>query len=196
MRPLFVICACLSLTRMAPAQTFRLTVPTGAHPSPITGRAFLFVARSDRTEPRLQSGASRTSEPFFGVDVLGLRPGAAVTVDPTTPGFPLTSLRLLPAGDYFVQGLLLPYTRFERADGHTIWAHQDAGEGQRFNTSPGSLVSAVRKVRIDPKGRGTVTLRLDQTLPPVAAQSVQVTQELADFAHEQSHRPGRQLAMR
>jgi hypothetical protein len=43
-----------------------------------------------------------------------------------------------------VQGLLLPYTQFRRSDGHTIWAHMDAGEGQRFNAAPGSLVSEVR----------------------------------------------------
>jgi hypothetical protein len=66
-----------------------------------------------------------------------------------------------------VQGLLLPYTRFRRADGHTIWAHMDAGEGQRFNRAPGSLVSAVRRVRIDPRAPDTVTLALDRTLPPV-----------------------------
>src|SRR5687768_18095585 len=50
----------------------------------------------------------------------------------------------------------VPYTRFARSDGHTIWAHMDAGEGQRFNRSPGSLVSEVRKVRIDPARKTAV----------------------------------------
>ena len=68
----------------------------------------------------------------------------------------LESLRLirgllaaLPAGEYFVQGMILPYTKFSRADGHTIWAHMDSWEGQRFNDAPGALVSAVQKVRVD-----------------------------------------------
>lgn len=152
----------------AVAQTFRLTVPAAAHAGPITGRAFVFVARRNAEEPRLQAGAERESEPFFGVDVEGVAAGQAVTIDASTPGFPLASLRQLPAGDYYVQGLILPYTQFRRADGHTIWAHMDAGEGQRFNRAPGSLVSEVRRVRIDPAAPTPIALALDRTLPPVA----------------------------
>lgn len=150
------------------AQTVRLSFPASAAAGPITGRAFVFIARTDRAEPRLQSGADRGSEPFFGVDVEGLRPGQVVTIDPRTPGFPIASLSRLPAGDYLVQGLILPYTEFKRSDGHTIWAHMDAGEGQRFNRSPGSLVSEVRKVRISPMARTVITLSLARVLPPVA----------------------------
>ena len=125
--------------------TFRLSYPAGAvaGTARITGRAYLFISRTDRAEPRLQSGSSRRSEPFFGVDVEALAAGATVTIDAGAPGFPLASLKDLPAGEYYVQGLLVPYTRFARADGHTIWAHMDAGEGQRFNDSPGSLASEV-----------------------------------------------------
>ena len=83
------------------------------------------------------------------------------------PGFPVASLNRLPAGDYFVQGMILPYTQFKRADGHTIWAHMDAGEGQRFNAAPGSLLSDVQKVRIDAAARTVVTLSLTKTLPAV-----------------------------
>jgi Putative esterase len=63
--------------------------------------------------------------------------------------------------------MILPYTQFKRSDGHTIWAHMDAGEGQRFNASPGSLMSEVQKVHIDPSRRATVTLSLAKTIPPV-----------------------------
>ena len=150
------------------AQVFRLSYPTGREAGPVTGRAFLFVARTDAREPRLQSGASRGSEPFFGVDVEAITPGTTITIDPSVPGFPVASLRQLPAGEYFVQGLFLPYTKFARADGHTIWAHMDAGEGQRFTNAPGSLVSEVRKVRIAPGSSDVVTLALDRVLPPVA----------------------------
>ena len=153
---------------LAGAQTIRLSYPATASAGPITGRAFVFISRTDKTEPRLQSGTSRGSEPFFGVDVTGLKPGEVVTIDPSVPGFPVASLTQLPAGEYYVQGLLLPYTEFHRADGHTIWAHMDAGEGQRFNSAPGSLVSDVRKVRIDPAARTPLSLSLTRTLPPPA----------------------------
>ena len=154
----------------ASAQTFQLSYPAGTNAGPITGRAFLFVARTDKEEPRQQSGPDRGSEPFFGVDVDALAPGKAVTIDPAVPGFPVASLSKLPAGDYYVQGMLLPYTRFKRSDGHTIWAHMDAGEGQRFNASPGSLVSDVQKVHIDPTRKtATVSLSLTRTIPAVPA---------------------------
>ncbi len=164
----FAAATLLSLATLpAPAQTVRLEIPRGAESGTITGRAFLFVARTDTREPRLQSGASRASEPFFGVDVESLAPGQSITIGPSVAGYPVTSLRELPAGDYYVQGLLLPYTRFARADGHTIWAHMDAGEGQRFNSAPGSLVSDVRKVHIAPGMSEVVTLQLTRTLPAV-----------------------------
>ena len=149
------------------AQTVRLSYPASVHSGPITGRAFLFVARTDKTEPRQQSGSFRESEPFFGVDVETLPPNTSVTFDATVPGFPLSSLERLPAGDYFVQGMIVPYTQFRRADGKTIWAHMDAGEGQRFNNAPGSLLSEVQKVRVDPARKTSLTLRLTKTIPPV-----------------------------
>jgi hypothetical protein len=166
-----LVLACVFVPSTTLAQTFTLSYPAGTHAGPITGRAFLFVARTDKSEPRLQSGSSEGSEPFFGVDVDALAAGKPVTIDPTVPGFPVESLKRLPAGDYFVQALLLPYTRFARSDGRTIWAHMDAGEGQNFNRSPGSLVSEVRKVHIDPARTTTVSLSLARIISPVPTQT-------------------------
>src|SRR4051812_14387050 len=101
-----LLASCVAAPRLAHAQTFQLSYPAGANAGPITGRAFLFVAHTNKEEPRRQSGASAESEPFFGVDVSALAPGKSVTIDPTVPGFPVASLKQLPAGDYFVQGLL------------------------------------------------------------------------------------------
>ena len=189
-----LLLAGVAAPRLTRAQTFQLSYPAGANTGPVTGRAFLFVARTDKEEPRLQSGPDRGSEPFFGVDVEALAPGKAVTIDPSVLGFPVPSLGKLPAGDYYVQGMILPYTRFKRSDGHTIWAHMDAGEGQRFNRSPGSLVSEVRKVHIDPARKGAaVALSLAKKLPPVAyaaetewVKRVRITSKLASafWGHE------------
>ena len=181
-----LLLACAAAPRLALAQTFQLSYPASANAAPITGRAFLFVARTDKEEPRLQSGPDRESEPFFGVDVDALAPGKTVTIDPRVLGFPVASLGQLPAGDYYVQGMILPYTKFARSDGHTIWAHMDAGEGQRFNRAPGSLVSDVRKVHIDRTTRPVISLALTRTLPTVATpgetewvKRVKITSKLA-----------------
>src|SRR3546814_2061156 len=53
--------------------------------------------------------------PAFGVDVEHLAPGGTVTVDAKADGFPF-GLDRLPAGDYTVQAVLIPYTRAKRAD--------------------------------------------------------------------------------
>jgi hypothetical protein len=107
------------------------------------------------------------SVPFFGVDVEGLAPGATAVLDRRAAGYPLRSMDQLPAGDYFVQAIVSVYTRFARADGHTIWAHMDEWEGQQFNSAPGTLVSAVRRVHVDPRRGGAIRIEVSRVLPPV-----------------------------
>ena len=140
--------------------TFEVVISPGLRREAVTGRVFVVLARESAPEPRLQAGGV-ISVPFFGKDVEALRPGSPVVVDRSALGYPLRSLDQLPAGDYYVQALLSPYTKFARADGHTIWAHMDEWEGQQFNRAPGTLVSAVRRLHVDPR-RGT-RLRLDLT---------------------------------
>src|SRR5579864_8671417 len=116
----------------------------------VTGRVFVILARDSAPEPRLQAGGV-ISVPFFGKDVEALRPGTPVVVDRSALGYPRRSLGQLPPCDYQVQALFRPYTKFVRADGHTIWAHMDEWEGQQFNRAPGTLVSAVRRLHVDPR---------------------------------------------
>jgi hypothetical protein len=146
---------------------FELSVPAAVRAEPITGRMFVIVTRKDTPEPRLQVGGWNDPAPLFGMDVGALKPGTPVVIDAATLGYPVTSLRDLPAGDYYVQALLNVYTEFHRSDGHVIWAHMDQWEGQHFNRSPGNLVSAVQRVHLDPAAGYTVKLSLGQVLPPV-----------------------------
>jgi hypothetical protein len=118
---------------------FEVSFAASAHAQPITGRVFVAISKTATPEPRLQAGAWRTTDiPFFGVDVEQWKPGQPAVVDASTQGYPLKSLQDVPAGDYFVQGLVNVYTEFHRSDGHMIWAHMDQWEGQRFNRSPGN----------------------------------------------------------
>jgi putative esterase len=144
-----------------------VTFPPSLHADPITGRVFVLVTRDSTPEPRQAAGGFSTRVAMFATDVDALRPGEAAVVGDTTLGYPLASLRDIPAGDYSVQAVLNVYTRFHRADGHTIWAHMDQWEGQQFTTSPGNLVSEVQRVHIDPRAGGRVTITLARALPPV-----------------------------
>jgi hypothetical protein len=132
-----------------------------------TGRVYIFLAKDSAREPRLLGGSYGGSVPFFGVDVSAMSPGAVATVDQSALGYPYESLSKVPAGQYYVQALMNVYTKFNRADGHVIWAHNDQWEGQHFNTSPGNLVSGVQRVTVDPKSPTPIRLTLTKVLPKV-----------------------------
>ena len=150
----------------APAQArFSISFPAAVHPEPITGRVFLFLSHDSTPEPRIGVHPFQRGIPLFGADVAALRPGDTATIGDTTLGFPFTSLKDVPAGDYYVQALVNVYTEVHRSDGHTLWVHWDQWEGQQFNTSPGNLYSSVVKVHLDPAAPLTVSLALTKTIP-------------------------------
>lgn len=146
---------------------FEISFPPSVHPEQITGRVFVMISRNDRREPRLQAGSWSRSVPFFGMDVEDFKPGEIAVIDENVLGYPLKSLTEIPAGDYFIQGLVNVYTQFHRSDGHVIWAHMDQWEGQQFNRSPGNLHSAVQSVHLDPSAGYTIKLSLDKVIPPI-----------------------------
>jgi hypothetical protein len=159
----------LALAPPAPAQGQRVEVriPAALRRTPLTGRVYIFVTRHDDVEPRLQVRHESDCTPFFGVDVTALAPGTPAVIDAATLGYPVTSLKEIPAGDYYVQALANVYSEFRRADGHTLWLHDDQWEGQQFNKSPGNLVSEVRRLRLDPARTDTIRLELTRALPPI-----------------------------
>ena len=135
-----------------------VSFPASVHAQPVNGRVYVMVSRTNDREPRLQIG--RTGTPFFGRDVEKLAPGQAAIIDVTDLGTPVVSLKDLPPGDYFVQGFVNIYSEFKRADGHTVWMHDDQWEGQHWNTSPGNLYSEPQRVHID---AATETIKLSAT---------------------------------
>lgn len=141
-----------------------ITVPPSVRSEPLTGRVYFMVSRTDEREPRLQIG--RTGTPFFGRDVENLKPGQAAVIDATDPGTPIASLKDLPPGDYVVQAFVNVYSEFRRADGHTVWMHDDQWEGQHWNISPGNLYSRPQRLRIDATTE-PIRLVADQVIPPV-----------------------------
>jgi hypothetical protein len=146
---------------------FRVEVsfPASLERRPVDGRVLLVIARNGDPERRFQIGRGLRSQPLFGVDVDGLRPGQPGILDTATRGWPVESLSGIPAGDYTVQAVLNLYTTFTRGDGHAIEAHMDQWEGQRWNISPGKLVSEPQRVHIDPASPEPVRVTLTRRLP-------------------------------
>lgn len=149
-----------------PGVRFDVVIAPALRTGPVTGRIFAVLSHDSNPEPRLQAGGV-VSVPFFGTDVDRLGPGSVAVLDRRALGYPLRSLDALPPGAYFVQAFATVYTKFPRADGHTIWAHMDQWEGQQFNTAPGTLVSPVRRVHLDPRRGTRVRLELTRSLPRV-----------------------------
>jgi hypothetical protein len=123
------------------------------------------VSRTNEKEPRLQVG--RTGAPFFGRDFENLAPGEWIEIDGTDLGSPVESLSEIPAGEYYVQSFINVYSEFMRADGHTVWMHDDRWEGQHWERSPGNLASEVRRLRLDSDAGYLHEILADRVLPEI-----------------------------
>jgi enterochelin esterase-like enzyme len=136
-----------------------------ARVDPVTGRVYVAVSRTDQQTPIQQTGP--TGAPLFAMAAEALAPGSPVTFGPDVPGHPVARLGNLPPGEYFVQPFVNVYTKFARADGHTVWLHMDQWEGQNWKRSPGNLYADPLKVRIDPSSSATIRLVADKVIAPI-----------------------------
>jgi hypothetical protein len=152
-----------SLSSAAPR--FSISIPKERSAQPLDGRMLLCLSTDNSDEPRNQINDTPRTQIVFGVDVDGLNPGEPVTIDEQAFGYPIRSLSLLPAGDYYVQAVFNRYETFHRSDGHTIKLHPDRGEGQHWNISPGNFYNKTQKISID--GNSKVTLSLTEEIPPL-----------------------------
>jgi len=146
---------------------FALSFPAERSGSPLDGRMLLLISADDADEPRFQINDGHDTQQVFGTDVVGLAPGTPSFIGRRELGYPLESLAELPAGEYWVQGLLHRYETFHRADGHTVKLPMDRGEGQHWNRAPGNLYSMPRRMRIDPAEDRVIEIVLDQEIPPI-----------------------------
>ncbi len=131
------------------------------------GRMLLLISSDDSAEPRFQIGDGVNTQLVFGMDVDGLKPGEDAVFDAGVLGYPVKSLAEIPAGDYWVQGLINRYETFHRSDGHVVKLPPDQGEGQHWNTKPGNFYSKPKKVRIDPVKDEILRISLAEEIEPI-----------------------------
>jgi hypothetical protein len=146
---------------------FELSFPVERGVDPEDGRMLLLLSTDPSDEPRNQISLQLSSQIVFGVTVDHLGPGQAAIVDAKAIGWPIETLSKLPAGDYYVQGLLNRYETFHRADGVTVKLAPDRGEGQHWNQAPGNFYSKPVKIHLDPAKGGTIKISLDQEIAPI-----------------------------
>ena len=131
------------------------------------GRILLLLSTNEKAEPRFQINDGLETQLVFGIDVDGMQPGQKIVVDESAFGFPLQSLKNIPAGDYFVQALINRYETFNLKTGHTVKLPPDQGEGQQWNSKPGNFYSKPAKVTIDPSKNETIEVVMDQKIPTI-----------------------------
>ena len=146
---------------------FVINYPTEQDGNILEGRVLLMLAKSDESEPRFQITYQNHTGLIYGVDALGKKPKGGVIIDGTVFGYPIESLDNIPAGEYWVQGLLHTYETFNLKTGHTVKLPMDNGEGQKWNRSPGNLYSIPKKIFLDTDKKKSVKIILDQVIPPI-----------------------------
>ncbi|MGC2108500.1 MAG: esterase, partial [Candidatus Korobacteraceae bacterium] len=154
-------------THPVPKLRFEVSFPEEQSGKPLDGRVYVMLSTDDKAEPRFEISDEPDTQQFFGVDVDGLGAGKTATVDATTLGYPADNLGSIPAGDYYVQGLLNIYETFHLANGHTVKLPPDHGEGQQWNLKPGNLYSKPVKIHIDPAQGGVVRISLSEKIAPL-----------------------------
>jgi hypothetical protein len=123
---------------------FEVAFPASLRAEPVDGRVLLVLSTKNDPEPRFQVGEALDTAQLFGTDAEGMAPGQAAVIDESAPGYPRESLHDVPDGEYHVQAVLSVYDTFHRADGHTVKLHMDQGEGQHWNSSPGTFTASPR----------------------------------------------------
>ena len=148
-------------------QPFLITYNQKLSGKPLDGRLLLLLSKNNVAEPRFQIEDGPNSQLVFGKDVDGWKGSEGISFKGAEFGYPVQSLKNVPAGDYYVQAVLHKYETFKRADGHTVKMPMDRGEGQHWNLAPGNLVSKPVKVRFDPKSTKMISIVLEDSIPAI-----------------------------
>jgi len=141
---------------------FTVSFKSAAHAGPITGRLVVFLAKTNKPEPRL--ALQPRGPAIFAIDINQLQPGQSVTVDNSAIGFP-GPLNDLPAGDYYVQAVINVYEQVHRSDGKTIWVHLNDGRVEFFNTAAGNVYSDPQPVHIGGTADAAVPISITRVMP-------------------------------
>ena len=166
-----LFCCSLSVGFTADKRTeqppyFSISFPASSGAS-FDGRLLLMLSNNPKSEPRFQVADGPETQLVFGIDVEDWKAGEPMWIDASVLGYPIESLRDVPAGTYQVQALLHKYETFRRADGHVVKLPMDRGEGQQWNLAPGNLYSTPVSIAFDPRSTKAVAVQLDKEIPAI-----------------------------
>ena len=146
---------------------FALAFEKGNSNESLDGRMLLMISADSTDEPRFQINDNENTQLIFGINVENMNAGEKAYIDASVFGYPLKSIAEIPAGYYWIQGLLNKYETFHLSDGRVLSLPPDKGEGQQWNEKPGNLYSVPKKVYVDPSADQIINILLNKEIPPV-----------------------------
>ena len=121
------------------ALTFRVTFDKAVSAKPFTGRVYVMMTKSDKSEPRFGPSWLKP-EPMFARDVKDWKPGEELVIDRTALAFP-DPLAKLPKAAYSIQAVM-DFDRgdrnFSNAPGNGLQQGRSQGTRPRLHRSCGA----------------------------------------------------------
>jgi len=146
---------------------FALSFDKSNNNEALDGRMLLMISADSTDEPRFQINDNENTQLIFGINVENMNAGEKAYIDASVFGYPLKSIDEIPAGYYWIQGLLNKYETFHLSDGRVLSLPPDKGEGQQWNEKPGNLFSVPKKVYVDPSADQIINILLNKEIPPI-----------------------------
>ena len=146
---------------------FEVSISDQLHSNNFDGRLLLLISTNDVREPRFQINDGPATQIVYGKDVENWGPGSSIIFGDDEFGYPVENLSDIEAGEYWVQVLLHKYSTFNLANGNSLKLPASWEAGQQWNREPGNIYSNAIKVNIDPSSGATISITIDQEIPPV-----------------------------
>jgi len=162
-----VLFACKNENNSVSKTSIRISVDPSVSQENQQGRLLLMFSNNDEKEPRFQINDGLHTQLIFGMNVENLKPSESQLFDQEAFGYPISNLKDIKPGTYYVQALLHVYEDFKLSTGHTVKLPMDNGEGQQWNLSPGNLYSKPLKIEIDNEGIKDLQIVMTEKIEPI-----------------------------
>ncbi|MGB5382581.1 MAG: alpha/beta hydrolase-fold protein [Lutimonas sp.] len=162
-----VLIACKNEHNSVSNTSIRISVDPSISQENLQGRLLLMFSNNDEKEPRFQINDGLQTQLIFGMNVENLNSSKSQLFDQEEFGYPISNLKDIKPGTYYVQALLHVYEDFKLSSGHIVKLPMDNGEGQKWNLSPGNFYSTPMKIEISNEGIKELQIVMTKKIEPI-----------------------------
>ncbi|MFD1316716.1 alpha/beta hydrolase-fold protein [Namhaeicola litoreus] len=162
-----VLISCKNESNSADNNSIYISFDSSLGDDNLQGRLLLMFSNNDEKEPRFQINDGLQTQLIFGMNVDIFKPKESQLFDQNAFGYPVSSIKDIKPGIYYVQALLHVYEDFQLSTGHTVKLPMDNGEGQQWNLSPGNLYSKPIKIEVTNEGIKDLEIVMTEKIEPL-----------------------------